>query len=260
MLLNIFKFNKMNNSQKLTPSRVALLGMLLALMIALKYAFGFLAGIEFITFMFIFLGIFLPVLDLFLLIFCFNFLIAIIYGFGFWWFAYWIIWTSDAFISKVLSKVTKNRFVFGAWGFLAGFFVFFWYFISDWIFYDVSYALLNVITAIPINLIEGLTTMLTIILFAPIMSRIFKVYEVKFWNKKTAWQFREIKNKNLNIASITFVVLFSLVGITFLFIYNQWFFDLKDHFTTVNYDLLGNGDTSDFAPSEKIIMFHYRII
>jgi hypothetical protein len=70
------------NYAKLSVYRVAILGVLLSLMIALKYFFGFLPGIEFITFSFAFIGLFLPLLDLFVLLSSFILLVMAMYGFG----------------------------------------------------------------------------------------------------------------------------------------------------------------------------------
>ena len=74
--------NKIKNRKKMTVSRIALLGMLLALLISLKFAFGFVPGIEAVSFMFIILGIILPIIDLSLLLIAFNAGVLAIYGFG----------------------------------------------------------------------------------------------------------------------------------------------------------------------------------
>lgn len=222
--------------QRITVPRIAILGMILALMIALKYAFGFVPGIEVISFMFIFLGIFLPVVDLLFLIAAFNILIVVIYGFGSWWFAYWVIWPVDAFVSKALSKFTKNKFVFGLWGFIAGFSVLFWYFLSDMFFFDYSYAVMNIISALPINLIEGMTTMLACITIAPAMAKVFHAYSLRIWGKEKPWEFKKIKYEKINLAiTIIFAIAF-IVGIIMLFIYNDAFMQLKQNLTDIGGD------------------------
>lgn len=222
--------------QRITVPRVAMLGMILALMITLKYALGFIPGIELISFMFIFLGIFLPVVDLLLLIASFNILVVVIYGFGSWWFAYWVIWTADAFVSKLISKFTKNKFVFALWGFVAGFSVMFWYFLSDWFFFDYSYATLNIISAIPINLIEGMTTALACITIAPAMAKVFHAYSLKIWGKENPWDFKKIKYLKTNITFTIILSLAFIAGIVLLFVYNDTFLDLKQALTSIGGD------------------------
>lgn len=222
--------------ERITVPRVAILGMLLALLIALKYTLGFIPGIEVISFMFIFLGIFLPAIDLLLLIASFNVLVVVIYGFGSWWFAYWIIWTADAFVSKGISKLTKNKFAFGVWGFVAGFSVLFWYFLSDWYFFDYSYATLNIVSAIPVNLIEGMTTMIACITIAPLMAKVFHAYSLKIWGRKNAWDFRKTKFVRINIALTIIICIAFIVGIVLLFIYNDFFLDLKQNLSNVGGD------------------------
>lgn len=222
--------------KRITVPRVAMLGMLLALMITLKYALGFIPGIELISFMFIFLGIFLPVVDLLLLIASFNILIVVIYGFGSWWFAYWIIWPADAFVSKLISKFTKNKYVFGIWGFIAGFSVMFWYFLSDLFFYDYSYATLNIISALPINLIEGMTTALACITIAPAMAKVFHAYSLKIWGKDNPWDFKKIKYTKINIVFTITISLAFIAGIVVLFVFNDAFLEIKQAMTSYGGD------------------------
>lgn len=213
--------------KKITVPRIAILGMLLALMVTLKYALGFIPGVEVISFMFIFLGVFLPIVDLLFLIASFNLLILVIYGFGAWWFAYWIIWPIDAFVSKGISKFTKNKYVFGLWGFIAGFSVTFWYFLSDTLFFNYSYATMNIISALPINLVEGMTTMLACITIAPAMAKVFHAYSLRIWGKENSWDFKKIKYEKINIALTISLALAFIVGIILLFIYNDAFMNLK---------------------------------
>ena len=78
------KISLKRENSKITVSRIALLGMLLAVLIAFKFALGFVPGIEVISFLFIILGIILPVFDLALLLVSFNIGVLAIYGFGSW--------------------------------------------------------------------------------------------------------------------------------------------------------------------------------
>lgn len=222
--------------KRITVPRIAILGMLLALLIALKYALGFIPGIEVISFMFIFLGIFLPVVDIMLLVAAFNVLVMVIYGFGSWWFAYWVIWPIDALVSKAISKFTKNKFVFGIWGFIAGFSVLFWYFWSDWIFFDFSYATLNIISALPVNLIEGMTTMIACITIAPTMAKVFHHYSPRIWGKENPWDFNKTKYFKINVAFTIIICVAFIVGIVLLFVYNDTFLQLKQQLSNIGGD------------------------
>ncbi len=224
---NTFKKN-IKNAFLITPNRIAVMGILLALLITLKYALGFIPGIEVVSFVFIIFGIFLPTLDLALMIICFNLLIIAIYGFGSWWFMYWIIWPVDAFVSKLISKKTTNKYVFGLWGFIAGASVGFWYFWSDALFFDWTFARLNIITAIPINAIEGLTTMICIITIGPSLAKVFEKYSVKFWNNDKAFLFKKNKRPKLNIFVTTILSLVSLSGVITLYVKNDVFFAWKN--------------------------------
>ncbi len=69
---------------RITPARVAILGMLLALLVTFKFILGFVPGVEIVSFTFIFVALFLPLIDLVLLVSAFNLLMLAIYGFGTW--------------------------------------------------------------------------------------------------------------------------------------------------------------------------------
>lgn len=230
------KIRQVLGFERITVPRVAILGMLLALLVAFKYVLGFVPGIEIISFMFIFLGIFLPILDLSLLIISFNVMILVLYGFGTWWIAYWVIWPVDAFVSKFISKFTRSKYVFALWGFIAGLSVFVYYFFSDWIFFDYSYATMNVISAIPINLIEGFTTMLALITIAPLMSKVFNHYSVKIWDRESGWDFKKSKYPKASMITTILLAIGCIVGIVMLFIYNDAFLQLKQSLSNIGGD------------------------
>ncbi len=230
--------NKKERSGKLTISRITILGMFLGILITVKYALGFVPGIEMVSFLFIVMGLFLPVLDLGLLVICFNLLVIVIYGFGTWWFAYWIIWPIDAFISKGLSKITKNRFAFGLFGFIAGVSVMLWYFISDAIIMGSGYAVTNLITALPVNLIEGFTTMILLITVAPSLIKVINTHGKQVWKNNTDFKFNDIKYRKIGIASTAIISIGSLVSITLLFVYNQSFLNWKEREVRVDNNLL----------------------
>ncbi|NQZ29509.1 MAG: hypothetical protein HRT98_03940 [Mycoplasmatales bacterium] len=212
---------------RITPARVAILGMLLALLITFKFILGFVPGIEIVSFTFIFVALFLPLFDLVLLVSAFNFLILAVYGFGTWWFGYWPIFFIDVLVSFSLKKFSKNIFFFAFICFLGGINVGFWYFIMDIAFYDSTYATLNLITAIPINLAESFTSMFMAILFGPALSKTFQINYHKFWNHKEVFEFNPIKHKVIGYLTSFMLVMGSITGIVLLGIYNQRFIDLR---------------------------------
>lgn len=235
-----------------STKRIVILGMLLALLITFKYLLGFIPGLELITFFFIFFGIFLPIIDLFLLIVSFNLLVLVMYGFGIWWLVYWIIWPMAAFVSKGLSKITHNHLVFSFWGFCAGTLVFVWYYLNDLWFYGTSYAFLNLITALPINLIEGFSTMLVFMFLAPPLSKIFQNQKAMFWPEMKVWNFKTIKNQRYQIVIMCLITLIAISAIILLIVYNQVFIDWKamELRKALNQGLLGDGSIGNFEPIE----------
>lgn len=212
---------------RISVARVAILGMFLALLITFKYALGFIPGVEIVSFMFIVFGMFLPVFDLALLVVCFNLLIVVIYGFGGWWFAYWIIWPIDAFMSKGLSKLTKNRFVFSIFGFFAGVSVMFWYFLSDMFFFGQSFAVMNLISAIPINTIEGFVTMFMIITVAPKLLKVINMYAPTIWGEKHCYKFNDIKHKKTGYTFVWLMSIGAIAGTVTMFVKNDFFLSWK---------------------------------
>ena len=212
--------------KRLTTKRICLLSLLLGIMIIAKYIFGFIPGVEIITFLFIVFGIVLPILDLSLLIISFNIIVVIMYGFGPWWLVYWIIWPIDAFVGKLIFKFTKKIYFLSLWGFFAGFLVFFWYFLSDMLIFGFNFALLNVITAIPINLIEGFTTMICILLFSRRIFDVFDMYKLRFWPKSQRINIQPVRVK-WRISSL--MVVSSASSIFILFGLNNVFTTLKNN-------------------------------
>ncbi len=227
MILAPIRKWRAREKNRITVKRIAILGFLLALIIALKYAFGNIAGVEAVSFMFVVCGIFLPVIDLGLLVISFNLMVMAIYGAGAWEIMYWIIWPIDALVAKIMTKFTRNRYAFAVWGFIAGFSLAFWYFISDYFFFGYSFATMNIITAVPINLIEGLCTFGLIIAVAPKMLKITSLYAPTFWTKDKTFTFKEVKNKRLNFIVSVLMILLVITGIALLFVYNGFFIDIK---------------------------------
>lgn len=220
--------------KNISVKRIAILGMLLALFIAVKYAFAFVPGIEGVSFLFITCALFLPFVDLVLLLISFNFLVLTTTGFGTWWIAYWVLWPAIALGAKLLSKVTRSRYVFSLFGFASGLSVMFVYFFSDMIFFDKSFAILNLITAAPINVIEGLTTMSLIILLTPRILRVVAGIGGTFWERDKFYTFKENKHSLLNIVISTVMVLGAIASVVVLFIFNSAFFKFKEQVSRQN--------------------------
>ncbi len=240
---------------KITPPRVALLGIFLALLIVFKYAFGFVPGIETTTFLFIIFGIFLPILDLSILIASFNLIILAIYGIGYWWIMYWLIWPVIAFGSKIISLKIKSVYFFTFWGFLMGISIGFWYYFLDLAIQGPTYARIRIITALPINLIEGFTTMLLIILLAVPIQRVFKQFFPKFYKKKI-FVFKTTSNIKLSITITIILALLSTSAIVTIFLTENIFvkWQNKEIRKTMNHDFLppDKKETSKVTPDDDI--------
>ncbi len=237
--------NTFKKAFKITPQRIALMGMFLALLIVFKYAFGFVPGIETTTFLFIILGIFLPILDLSILIASFNLIIIAIYGVGYWWIMYWLIWPVIAFGSKLISKKIKSIYFFAFWGFLMGMSIGFWYYFLDLAIQGPTYARIRIITALPVNLIEGFTTMFLIILLALPIQRVFKTFSPKFYDKDV-FVFKTTTNAKLSIAITTILALSSTSAIITIFVTEDVFvkWQNKEIRKTMTHDYLPGGDHS----------------
>ncbi|MCP4336917.1 MAG: hypothetical protein GY679_03685 [Mycoplasma sp.] len=217
--------NKKKNFKEiiqLTPKRISVLGIFLSLLLVFKYIFGFVPGIETTTFFFVIFGIFLPILDLTLLLVSFNLSLLAIYGISYWWIMYWVIWPIVAYTSKLFSLKIKNVFAFSLLGFIFGFSIAFWDFILNLSLQGIGYAKLNLITALPINTIEGFVTMFLIITLSPIIQKIFSLHSSRFWQHEV-FKFTTIKNFKISLASTISLSLISLSGIVTLFSTNDLF-------------------------------------
>ena len=229
-------------------------------MVIAKYIFGFIPGVEIITFLFIIFGIVLPILDLSLLIISFNLVVVILYGFGPWWLVYWIIWPIDAFVARLIFKSTKKIYFLSLWGFFAGFLVFFWYFLSDTLIFGINFALLNIITAIPINLIEGFTTMICILLFSRRMFDIFDMYKPTFWPDVKRIKVKAIRVK-WRLSSLMIIASTSSVFILFGMnnIFNTWKNDIVNQQNKPGIIYNSNGDKiiNKYVSIDKTNSLHY---
>ncbi|CAM9100056.1 hypothetical protein [Mycoplasma todarodis] len=238
---------------KITPQRIALLGMFLALLLVFKYAFGFVPGIETTTFLFIIFGIFLPILDLSILIASFNLIIIAIYGVGYWWIMYWLIWPVIAFGSKLISLKIKSIYFFAFWGFIMGMSIGFWYYFLDLAIQGPEYARIRIITALPVNLIEGFTTMFLVVLLAIPIQKVFKLSSSKFYDGEV-FAFKITKNPKLAIFITIILALLSTSAIVTIFVTEEVFvkWQNKELRKKMNHDYLpSNGDTPKTISNTK---------
>ena len=215
---------------RISTNRIAILGLFLAVMFALKWGLGFIPGLEVVSFFFIIFSLFLPLLDLAILVVCFNMLVAIVYGIGSWWVAYWFIWPIDVLVTYMLKKVTNNKYIFAGWGLFAGLSVAFWYFLSGLVFFGKAKAIGDLITALPVNLIEGLATMFAVVLIGPKMLSIVKQFNSRFWPNQKVFMFSETRHKKWNIALSVALSLGSLSGISLIFANRSFFNDWKENY------------------------------
>ncbi len=215
---NIFYKIKNNN---ITAKRIVLISVFLSILVISKYIFGFVPGIETTTFLFVIFGIFLPLMDLSLLIIAFNLTVLIIYGFTNSWLMYWVIWTIIPLGSKILSIKIKNCYIFALWGFVAGFSMIFWFYLLDSILWGFAKANSSAITALPINLIEGFGTMFLIATLSRPIQKVFNHFSPIFFIKKP-FKFTFPKKYALNLFT-----LFSLTSISFASIVTIFIVDKK---------------------------------
>ena len=169
-----------------TTKNIALISVATALLIAVKYAFGEIAGIEFVTFLIILYGVFLPLAVSSMVTISFVFVTGIMYGMGYWWIMYWFIFPTETILSFSLRKILqKNSLVFASWTGFWGFSIMFWYALQNWVIQGPAVAINSMTTAIVVNSIEGVSNFLVALFAFYPCQRFFKYYfdnrEVIFW-------------------------------------------------------------------------------
>lgn len=165
--------------------KIAISSILTALLVAIKYALGFLPGVELTTFLVISYALFLPLSISSLTIVSSIFIIGIIYGFGTWWIMYWIIFPAEALLTFTLRKyLKKNNIVFALWTGFWGFSILFWFALYDWVLYDQAKAIMGISTGVVTNTIEGaINLFVALVLFYPIKSVIDNHFDLVFQNQ-----------------------------------------------------------------------------
>lgn len=160
---------KTSSKVKYNAQNIALIAVLTSLVMALKYAFGFISGVEVVTLLFCIYALFTPLIVSGTTTIAFILLCAAIYGVGPWWIMYWFIWPTEVLLTWAFKKfLKKNNVIFGLWAGFWGFSLILWYAAQDYIMFDKSYMIAQMSTGIFANSIEGVTNLiLGLLVFYP---------------------------------------------------------------------------------------------
>ncbi len=167
---------------------IAFLGLALSLMICVKLVLGFIPGIELTTFCFALFCLFLRIKEILLLLISYLIAISIIYGFGSWVLAYWIVYPIDALIIIATKKLITNKIIFSGILFFLGFLFLPAYFISDDLLFSRNVAITNAISSLPICLIGGFANLITGLILTPAFVPHLNLNSSKIYNN-----FRTVK-------------------------------------------------------------------
>ncbi len=205
---------------------ISFLGIALALMVVIKVVLGFIPGIELTTFFFAAFCLFLKRKEIFLLLISYLITITIIYGFGSWIAAYWIVYPIDALVIILTKKFITNKMVFGGILFFLGFLFLPAYFLSDYFLFSKNVAIANAISSLPICLIGAFANLISGLILTPLLAPILNENSNKIYDN-----FKNIRITNGGFFSkvfTIFMVIISFSGIT-LFYYNFVYFqELSD--------------------------------
>lgn len=139
---------------------IALIAILTSLTIVVKYAFGFFAGVEFVTLLIGIYAIFTPLVVSMTTAFAFVLAVGALYGVGTWWIMYFFIWPTEVILGWVFKKwLRKSNILFGVWVAFWGFSMMFWFAIHDTIVFDKVYAYSQMGTALITNVIEAIVNL-----------------------------------------------------------------------------------------------------
>lgn len=237
LFLLIFYFRCNNNVDRtFLPSylvkNLVLLSILTTILIIIKYAFGNIIGIEFVTFLFCLYALFLSLKDSLFIVVLFNLMILILYGFGSWYLVYWIIYPLTVLVVYLLKKWLKNSYRFAFISGILSFSSIFWYFLSDIIFFDTIYAITNLITALPISIISLISNLLAgLILLKPLS----KLFNNNLWLIKPDYQSINIIDNYsiLNTVFISTISIIMIIGGSFIIINNSFFINWSNDISNI---------------------------
>lgn len=138
------------------------LAMASLILIFVKWKLGLapvIAGPELVTSLCVVYALVFKLTDCLFIITIFNFDVGILYGFGTWWIAYWFIWPIEIILTKLMARlVTSHQLVLGIWCGLLTASIWMFYFFSDWFFFSLSFAILNITGALFVNIPGGIIT------------------------------------------------------------------------------------------------------
>lgn len=217
------------NSTKLSAKKITTISLLSAILVVFKFALGFIPGIEIVTSLFLIYAIFLPYKESLIVVFIFNIFNLVFYGFGFWWIMYWPIFITNVSIGKIAKNIFKNKYLLALVAFILGFSIIFWFYLSDLIWFGQAYAFSNILSALPVNLVEGFSNFLFCIIVAPKLMNILNMNIVNIWGKKYEFHFKETKHKKINIFASFFLAITSILGISIAFVYNNTFIQFSQN-------------------------------
>ncbi len=173
--------------------KITIISFLTTILVVIKYALGFVVGIEIVTFLCILYATLLPIKMWSQIIIAFILITGIIYGFGLWWVMYWFIFPTQALFSWMFKKVLlKHNLIFALWCGIWSFSIMFWYYPYDVLINGHSYAINNFVTAFIPNLLGAVSNFVVgIVLMEPckkVFQKHLKINDLNYWviasNKK----------------------------------------------------------------------------
>ena len=161
----------------ITIRKITYISFLTAILFVVKLAFGFIAGVEFVTSLLLLYAIFLPLNWTMIITVIFITLVGLFYGFGVWWIIYWFIWPTEVFLTWLFRKrIGKNNVIFAFWTLFWGFSIIFWYTIPNYLIGGRALVIASFISGWIVNMIEGISDfMFSILMFYP-LKKLFAQY------------------------------------------------------------------------------------
>ncbi len=161
----------------MTIKKITYISFLTAILFVVKLAFGFIAGVEFVTALILLYALFLPLNWSMIISVIFIILVGLFYGFGPWWVIYWFIWPTEVFLTWLFRKwLGKNNIIFAFWALFWGFSLIFWYMIPNYLIGGKALVIASFISGWIVNIFEGISNfMFAIIMFYP-LKKLFNQY------------------------------------------------------------------------------------
>ncbi|WP_342262561.1 MULTISPECIES: hypothetical protein [unclassified Spiroplasma] len=207
MKLNIFKSTVVSiEEDSYCVKKLVLLSFLSAMVICVKFLLGNIVGVELVSFLLCLYTLYFSLRDSIFIVTIFNLAIMLLYGFSAWNLVYWLIFPFDVLVIKILKKQINNRYSFGVIVGTLSFLIMFWYFLSDLLFFDLTYAVGGLISALPMALMGFVTNFLVALwLFNPLN----KLFNANMRLMSQNYLSVNIKD-NINVISAFLTVTFSV--------------------------------------------------